>query len=69
VLGLIDLEGKMVTGDALHCNRRMVETIVEKGGGCCIALKANQESLLSDARACLSAADKPKPGKKGRRPP
>jgi predicted transposase YbfD/YdcC len=67
VLGLIDLKGKMVTGDALHCNRRMVETIVEKGGDYCIALKGNQEPLLSDARACLSVADKPKPGKK--RPP
>jgi predicted transposase YbfD/YdcC len=32
VLGLIDLKGKIVTADALHCNRRMVVTIVEKGG-------------------------------------
>jgi hypothetical protein len=38
VLGLIDLKGKIVTADALHCNRRMVETIVEKGGDYCIAL-------------------------------
>ena len=64
VLGLIDLKGKMVTGDALHCNRRMVETVVQKGGDYCIALKGNQESLLSDARACLAAAHKPTPGKK-----
>jgi len=56
VLGLIDLKGKIVTGDALHCNRRMVEAIVAKGGDYCIALKGNQESLLSDARACLSKA-------------
>jgi predicted transposase YbfD/YdcC len=63
-IGLIDLKGKIVTGDALHCNRRMVGKIVEKGGDYCIALKGNQESLLSDARACLGAADAPKPGKK-----
>jgi hypothetical protein len=25
VIGLIDLKGKIVTADALHCNRRMVE--------------------------------------------
>jgi predicted transposase YbfD/YdcC len=56
VLGLIDLKGKIVTGDALHCNRRMVEAIVEKGGDYCIALKGKQASLLSDARACLSKA-------------
>jgi predicted transposase YbfD/YdcC len=63
VLGLIDLKGKIVTGDALHCSRRMVELIVEKGGDYCIALKGNQASLLSDARACLAAAEKPKAGK------
>jgi predicted transposase YbfD/YdcC len=64
VIGLIDLKGRIVTGDALHCNRRMVEAIVAKGGDYCIALKGNQESLLSDARACLSGADKPRSGKK-----
>ena len=53
VLGLIDLKGKIVTGDALHCNRKMVEAIVAKGGDYCLALKANQDSLLSDARAEL----------------
>jgi predicted transposase YbfD/YdcC len=60
VLGLIDLKGKIVTADALHCHRRMVEAIVEKGGDYCIALKGNQESLLSDARACLGKADNAK---------
>jgi predicted transposase YbfD/YdcC len=57
VLSLIDLKGKIVTADALHCNRRMVSTIVEQGGDYCIALKGNQDSLLSDARACLGKAD------------
>ena len=61
VLGLIDLKGKIVTGDALHCNRRMVKAIVDKGGDYCIALKGNQESLLSDARACLVKAGKKHP--------
>lgn len=54
VIGLLDLKGRIVTGDALHCNRRMVERIIEKGGDYCIALKGNQESLLSDARSCLA---------------
>src|SRR5262245_18691320 len=58
VLGLIDLKGKIVTADALHCNRKMAETIIAKGGDYCIALKGNQDSLLSDARACLAKADK-----------
>src|SRR5262249_1107999 len=64
VIGLIDLKGRIVTADALHCNRRMVETIIEKGGDYCIALKGNQESLLSDARACLAKVDDPKAKRK-----
>ena len=53
-LGLIALKGKVVTGDALHCNRRTVAAINAQGGDWCLALKGNQESLLSDARGCFS---------------
>lgn len=49
-LGLIALRGKVITGDALHCNRRTVAAINAGGGDWCLALKGNQESLLSDAR-------------------
>jgi predicted transposase YbfD/YdcC len=58
VLGLIDLKGRIVTGDALHCNRKMAATVIAKGGDYCLALKGNQASLLSDARACLAKAGK-----------
>jgi predicted transposase YbfD/YdcC len=54
-LGLIALKGKVVTADALHCNRRTVAAINAGGGDWCLALKANQDSLLSDARACFAA--------------
>lgn len=53
VLGLLALKGKVVTGDALHCNRRTVAAINARGGDWCLALKRNQDSLLSDARACF----------------
>lgn len=53
VLGLIALKGKVVTADALHCNRRTVAAIAQGGGDWCLALKANQDSLLSDARSCF----------------
>ena len=42
-----------MTGDALHCNRRTVEIINARGGDWCLALKGDQESLLSDARGCF----------------
>ncbi len=53
VLGLIALKGKVVTADALHCNRRTVAAITPGGGDYCLALKANQDSLLSGARSCF----------------
>jgi hypothetical protein len=53
VLGLIALKGKVVTADALHCNRRTVAAITGGGGDYYLALKANQDSLLSDARSCF----------------
>jgi predicted transposase YbfD/YdcC len=52
-LGLIALKGKVVTADALHCNRRTVAAITQGGGDYCLALEANQDSLLSDARSCF----------------
>lgn len=55
VIGLIALKGKVVTADALHCNRRTVAAINAAGGDWCLALKANQDSLLSDARARFGA--------------
>lgn len=61
VLGLIDLKGMIVTGDALHCNRRMAEAIVAKGGDYCFTLKGNQDSLLSDARSVLGKVRKGHP--------
>ncbi len=45
---------KVVTGDALHCNRRTFAAINAGGGDRCLAPKANQESLLSDAGGCFS---------------
>ena len=45
MLGLIALKGKVVTADALHCNRCTVAAITQGGGGdYCLALKANQVS-------------------------
>lgn len=53
VLSLISLKGKVVTADALHCNRHTVAAITYDGGDYCLALKSNQDSVLSDARSCF----------------
>ena len=45
----------------MRCNRRTVAAINTQGGDWCLALKANQDSLLSDARACFGKAKKDRP--------
>ena len=50
-----------MTADALHCNRRTVAAINAQGGDWCLALKANQESLLSDAQAFFGQMKKDHP--------
>src|SRR5256885_240758 len=46
VLCMLSLEGCIVTGDALHCNRPFVETVLKRGGHYAVALKQNQGKLF-----------------------
>jgi hypothetical protein len=64
------LDGKMITADALHCQRTHATTIVEKGGDYLLQIKANQENLLKKAQALDGLKDtpflpKPEPGMAG----
>src|SRR5271166_4742149 len=45
------LDGKVVTADALHCQKLTARTIVEKGGDYLLQIKANQPALLRQAQA------------------
>jgi len=53
------LDGKMITADALHCQRTHAATIVEKGGDYLLQIKANQENLLKKAQALDGLKDTP----------
>jgi predicted transposase YbfD/YdcC len=55
-LKLLSLKGLTVTGDALHCHRRMTSTIREGGGNYVLAIKANQSKLAKQANAALDTA-------------
>ena len=46
VLCMLSLEGSIVTGDALHCNRPFAETVLRRGGHYTLALKQNQGKLF-----------------------
>lgn len=55
-LALLSLKGLTVTGDALHCHRRMTETIRDGGGDYVLAIKGNQSKLAREAKAVLDSA-------------
>lgn len=45
------LDGKIITADPLHCQRKHAATIVEKGGDYLLQIKANQPNLFKRAKA------------------
>ncbi len=48
MLKLLDLKGKTVTADAMHCQRETCEGILKKTADYVIGLKRNQPSLYND---------------------
>lgn len=57
LIGMLDLSGATVTGDALHCHRRMAAAITARGGAYALALKGNQSGLKREAETLLAAQD------------
>jgi predicted transposase YbfD/YdcC len=56
LLDLLDLDGAIVTLDALGCQKDIVAQIIEKSGDYVIAVKGNQEKLETAVHAALGAA-------------
>lgn len=54
VLALLDLDGAIVTADALHCTAAMAQAILERTGDYVLALKKNRGKLFRDASARLA---------------
>lgn len=58
---LLSLKGALVSGDALHCHRRMTQAVRSRDGHYLLAIKGNQSKLTKEAAAALdAAADKPR---------
>ena len=53
LLEMFALAGKVVTADAMHCNRETIEKIVQCGGDYVLALKGNQEIAQDEIGAYL----------------
>jgi hypothetical protein len=67
------LDGKIITADPLHCQRKVARAIVEKGGDYLLQIKGNQKHLLQQAQHLDALQDtpflpSPKPDTDGSKP-
>lgn len=68
LLELLSLKGRVVTADAMSCQRKIARQVIDQGADYVLALKGNQEILHDDVRrflddpatalACATATDK-----------
>lgn len=58
VLCMLSLEGCIVTGDALHCNRPFAKAVLKRGGHYVLALKENQGKLFDAVARRFARAGK-----------
>jgi DDE family transposase len=54
LLGILPVRGRVVTGDALFCQRDVCRAIIDGGGDYVLTVKDNQPSLAIDIRAGLA---------------
>ena len=48
---MLTLRGKIVTADAMNCQRQVAQQVIEQGGDHTLALKGNQGRQRDDAQA------------------
>jgi predicted transposase YbfD/YdcC len=56
LLELLDIHGAIVTIDAMGCQKRIAEKIVDQGGDYILTVKENQEHLLADIQQSFTDA-------------
>jgi predicted transposase YbfD/YdcC len=56
LLALLDLEGALVTIDAIGCQKKIAQQIVAGGGDYVLVVKGNQEHLLEDIQQTVTRA-------------
>lgn len=59
LLAMLSLKGRIVTADAMSCQRAICAQIVEQGGNYAISLKGNQGTLHDDVRLFLTDPERP----------
>ena len=59
LLELLSLKGRTVTADAMSCQRKIAQQVIDQGGNYVLALKGNQETLHADVRLFLDDPQTP----------
>ncbi len=59
LLELLSLKGRVVTADAMSCQRKIARQVIDQGGDYVLALKSNQETLHDDVRRFLDDPQTP----------
>jgi predicted transposase YbfD/YdcC len=62
LLGMLSLEGSIVTADARNCQRNIARQIVGQGGNYALALKRNHPRLYADVRRLFEEGYEPLAG-------
>jgi predicted transposase YbfD/YdcC len=62
VIGQLDWTGRVLTGDALYCQRRLCAQVVEAGGDYLFLVDANQPTLQADIAQLFAPPPPPAPG-------
>ena len=57
MLTYLDVEGKTITADAMHCQKETCRMVIQRKGDYLFGLKENQPSLLEDVRLFFKDAD------------
>ena len=53
LLDMLDIKGKIITADAMHCQKDTAEKIIELGGEYVIGLKGNQGILFEEVKSYI----------------
>jgi predicted transposase YbfD/YdcC len=53
-LGVLPLEGKIVTGDAMFCQRDFCEEVIRQGGDYVLTVKDNQPTMMKHIAAMFA---------------
>lgn len=54
LIQMVELEGKVFTGDALYCQREFCQEVVNAGGDYLVIVKANQRTLYEDIETAFA---------------